>query len=322
MDVTNILHQPEFIQTVHTESARFELLHKEISKVIVGNHEIIDQLLIALLCNGHVLLEGVPGVAKTTLVKALTQALGLSFKRIQFTPDLVPADLVGTLIYNQKTTEFETHKGPLFANFILADEINRAPAKVQSALLESMQERQVTIGNTTYKLEEPFLVFATQNPYEQEGTYRLPEAQVDRFMLKLILGYPTAQEEKNIIFASTRGNTINRLFTRDEIIAAQELVNKIYIDDRVIEYIVALVQKTRNHADIQEGASPRATLALYHAARAHAFLKKRHFVLPDDVKIMAPAVLRHRIALTYQAESAHITSDTCIKKILTLVPSP
>ncbi len=225
---------------------------------------------------------------KTTLVKALTQALGLSFKRIQFTPDLVPADLVGTLIYNQKTTEFETHKGPLFANFILADEINRAPAKVQSALLESMQERQVTIGNTTYKLEEPFLVFATQNPYEQEGTYRLPEAQVDRFMLKLILGYPTAQEEKNIIFASTRGNTINRLFTRDEIVAAQELVNKIYIDDRVIEYIVALVQKTRNHADIQEGASPRATLALYHAARAHAFLKKRHFVLPDDVKIMAP----------------------------------
>ncbi len=313
---------PEFIQTIHEESARFALLHKEISKVIIGNTEIINHMIVALLCNGHVLLEGVPGVAKTTLVKSLTQALGLAFKRIQFTPDLVPADLIGTLIFNQKIADFETKKGPLFANFVLADEINRAPAKVQSALLEAMQEHQVTIGTTTFALEEPFIVFATQNPFEQEGTYRLPEAQVDRFMLKLHLGYPTAQEEKQIVMGFLQRPHIQELFTQKEILAAQKLIQHIYVDERIIEYIVALVQKTRNHPDIYEGASPRASLALHHAIKAHAFLKKRHFALPDDVKALALAVLAHRITVSYEAEASGKTAAHIIKEIIAGIPTP
>jgi MoxR-like ATPase len=319
------------IEQIKEESTRFQGLPLEIGKVIVGQHETINFILIAILSNGHILLEGVPGIAKTTMIKALTKALGLDFNRIQFTPDLLPADLIGTLIFNQKIHEFETKKGPIFANLILADEINRAPAKVQAALLEAMQEHQVTIGSHTFKLDEPFLVFATQNPIEQEGTYRLPEAQVDRFMFKLLVNYPTVQEEKEIIRKTTPIEALTQVLTKEEIFAAQKLVDAVYVDDKVADYIVSLVFATRmpesyNLKDIKQyihyGASPRATLALYHTAKAHAFLKKRHFVTPDDVKAIAPAALRHRIGLTYEAEAQEITPDQIIHKILATVPSP
>jgi len=321
----------QYIAHVKSESAAFQLLNAEIAKVIVGQQDTIPFVLMAILCNGHILLEGVPGVAKTTLIKTVSSALGLSFKRIQFTPDLLPADLIGTLIYNQKTQEFETRKGPIFANLVLADEINRAPAKVQSALLEAMQEHQVTIGNNTFKLEEPFLVFATQNPIEQEGTYRLPEAQVDRFMFKIKVDYPTSAEEKEIIRRVFNPVSIVKVLTPTAIRTAQELVNQIYVNDKIVDYITAIVFATRKPEQsklekiasfISYGASPRATLSLYHASRAHAFLKGRHFVTPDDVKIVAPAVLRHRIALSYEAEAHQTTGDDIVRAILAAVPAP
>lgn len=319
------------LEAIREESSRFQELHREVSKVIVGQEEVIRFITIAILCNGHILLEGVPGVAKTTMIKAVTKALGLAFNRIQFTPDLLPADVIGTLIYNPKTHEFETKKGPIFANLILADEINRAPAKVQSALLEAMQEQQVTIGSETFKLEEPFLVFATQNPLEQEGTYRLPEAQVDRFMFKLLIGYPNIKDEEQIIKKSLSAHTLFNVLTKEDILKAQQLIQQLYVDDKITQYIVNIVFATRTPVSyglkelaplIQYGVSPRATLALYHAARAYAFLKQRNFVTPDDVKAVCPAILRHRILLTYQAEAENIQTDYIIQKILSAVEAP
>jgi len=319
------------LEAIREESLRFQSLHKEVSKVIVGQEEVIRFITIAILCNGHILLEGVPGVAKTSMIKAVTKALGLAFNRIQFTPDLLPADVIGTLIYNPKTHEFETKKGPIFANLILADEINRAPAKVQAALLEAMQEQQVTIGSETFKLEEPFLVFATQNPLEQEGTYRLPEAQVDRFMFKLLIGYPNIKDEEQIIKKSLSSHTLFNVLTKEDILNAQQLIQQMYVDDKITQYIVNIVFATRTPISyglkelaplIQYGVSPRATLALYHAARAYAFLKQRNFVTPDDVKAVCPAILRHRILLTYQAEAENIQTDYIIQKILSAVEAP
>jgi MoxR-like ATPase len=318
------------IEQIKTESTQFYGIASEVSKVIVGQHDVIEFILIAILCNGHILLEGVPGLAKTTMIKAISKVLGLKFTRIQFTPDLLPADLIGTLIYNQKTQEFETKKGPIFANLILADEINRAPAKVQSALLEAMQEQQVTIGSTTFALEQPFLVFATQNPIEQEGTYRLPEAQVDRFMFKLQVHYPNKVEERELLRRPLDTNILSQQLSAQEIKTAQELVKKIYVDERIKEYIVNLVHATRPETSkldalipyIECGASPRATLALYHAGMAHAFLKGRHFVTPDDIKAVARHVLPHRIVLSYLAEAEHISSLSIIQKIISNVVCP
>lgn len=321
---------PSIIEKIKDESSRFQGLSFEVAKVIVGQQEAINFIMLALLCDGHILFEGVPGVAKTTIIKAITQALGVKFNRIQFTPDLLPSDLIGTVIYNPKTMDFESRKGPVFANLILADEINRAPAKVQSALLEAMQEHQVTIGNESYKLEEPFLVFATQNPIEQEGTYRLPEAQVDRFMFKLLIGYPSASEERDIVKRTLDMNAVQRLLTKEDIIQTRDLVKQVYIDDKIVDYIVDIVSATRNPAKydlaelqpfIQYGVSPRATIALYNAARACAFLKRRHFVTPDDVKFVCPAVLRHRLLLTYEAEAHNMNADTIIQKIFAKVPT-
>jgi MoxR-like ATPase len=315
--------EAETKQLIEQESSRWQGLKSEIKKQIVGQDHIIDRVIIGLLCNGHILLEGVPGIAKTTLIKAISEVVGLSFQRIQFTPDLLPADLIGTLIYNPKTQEFQTKKGPIFANVILADEINRAPAKVQSALLEAMQERQVTIGDKTHLLEKPFLVLATQNPIEQEGTYHLPEAQVDRFMFKLLMNYPTYIEEKMVIEKVFHPETLKTLISNEDIDKSQKLIQQVYIDEKVVEYIVNIVFKTREQdAMIEYGASPRATLALHYAARAYAFLQKRHFVIPDDVKAIVADVLRHRILLTYEAEAENITSDQIVQKIIAAVPSP
>lgn len=319
------------IDIIARESEQFEKLAKEVSKIIIGQKEVINFILVAILCDGHILLEGVPGVAKTTMIKAITKAMGLSFKRIQFTPDLLPSDLIGTLIYNPKTQDFETKKGPIFANLILADEINRAPAKVQAALLEAMQEQQVTIGSNTFKLDKPFIVFATQNPLEQEGTYRLPEAQVDRFMFKLLVDYPTLSEEKNILKTSHEIDKVETILNEKEILSAQEIVRKIYSDEKIIDYIVNIVFATRSPElfNLQEikkyisyGVSPRATLALDIASKAYAFLKKRNFVTPDDIKAVALPILRHRLVLSYEAEAELINTDTIIKKILSKVPSP
>jgi len=319
------------LEKIKEESTRFQGLNYEVSKVIVGQEDIINSIVIAVLCNGHILLEGVPGVAKTTMIKAVTKALGLSFHRIQFTPDLLPSDVVGTLIYNPKNQEFETKFGPIFANLILADEINRAPAKVQAALLEAMQEHQVTIGANTYKLDEPFIVFATQNPIEQEGTYRLPEAQVDRFLFKLLIGYPSKEQEKQIIKKSLDMGQVHQVLNKEDVFRAQDLVKEVYIDEKVVDYIVNIVFATRAPQDfklekiksfIQYGVSPRATIALNQASKAHAFLKKRHFVTPDDVKAVAQPVLRHRILLSYEAEAEEISPDYIIQKILDVVPSP
>ena len=321
----------EIIDQIKEESNKLHALNIEVSKVIVGQQNIVEFILLAILCNGHILLEGVPGVAKTTIIKTISRALNLAFRRIQFTPDLLPADLIGTLIYNPKSQEFETKKGPIFANLILADEINRAPAKVQAALLESMQEQQVTIGSQTYKLDEPFLVFATQNPVEQEGTYRLPEAQVDRFMFKLLVSYPSFTQEQEILRRKINLNTILSIIDKQEIKQAQHLVEQVYVDEKVIEYIVNIVFATRlpEKANLHElkqyilyGVSPRATLALFHASKAHAFLQKRHFVIPDDVKKVAPAILRHRITLTYEAEADGMLQEKIIKTILETVPTP
>ena len=322
---------PNIIEKIKEESNRFHSLSLEVGKVVVGQHDIINFIVIAILCDGHILLEGVPGVAKTTMIKAVTKALGLKFNRIQFTPDLLPADLIGTLVYNPKTHDFETKQGPIFANLILADEINRAPSKVQAALLEAMQEHQVTIGSQTFLLDKPFLVFATQNPLEQEGTYRLPEAQVDRFMFKLLVDYPSMNEEREIIRRTIDQSMINTILTKEEIFEAQRLVKNVYVDDKIADYIVNIVFATRMPASfnvndikqyIQYGVSPRATLALFHAAKAQAFLKKRHYVIPDDVKAIAPAVLRHRIVLTYEAQADDVSVDHVIQKILQKIPTP
>ena len=322
---------PEVIEKIKEQSAKWVSLKHEINKVIVGQDYIIDRIFVGLLCNGHILLEGVPGLAKTTLVNTIAQVLSLQFKRIQFTPDLLPADLIGTLVYNPKTQEFQTRKGPIFTNLLLADEINRAPAKVQSALLEAMQERQVTIGEHTFKLEEEFLVLATQNPIDQEGTYRLPEAQVDRFMFKLIVTYPTVSEEKLIVRKVFQPQELYSVLSKEEIVDAKGLVKHVYIDEKVTEYILSLVFATRYPQDykledlqyfINYGASPRASLALTHAARAHALLRKRHFVTPDDVKAVAVDILRHRILLSYEAEAESVTTDQIIQQILRAIPSP
>jgi MoxR-like ATPase len=320
-------------EAVQKESAFIEPLFLETSKTIVGQKPMLERLLIGLLCNGHVLLEGVPGLAKTLTVKTFADAISAQFQRIQFTPDLLPADVVGTVIYNQQTASFAVRKGPIFANVVLADEINRAPAKVQSALLEAMQERQVTIGNTTFPLPSPFLVLATQNPVEQEGTYPLPEAQVDRFMLKVKVGYPTREEEKEILNKMT-GEALpktEKVITTEQISQARGVVNKIYVDEKVKDYILSLVFATREPLKyglkdlpdfIQYGASPRATIALTLAAKAHAFLRHRGFVTPEDVKAIGMDVLRHRITLTYEAEAEELTPERIIQRVFERVEVP
>jgi MoxR-like ATPase len=308
-------------------------LREEVGTVIVGQRYLIDRLLVGLLANGHVLLEGVPGLAKTTAVKTMAQAIHATFRRVQFTPDLLPADLIGTLIYSPRDGTFTTKKGPIFAQIVLADEINRAPAKVQSALLEAMQEHQVTIGDETHPLPEPFLVLATQSPIEQEGTYPLPEAQVDRFMLKLRVGYPSREEERQILerMAFTRSElTVRAVVTPDEILEARTLVDQIYVDDKIKDYIVTLVFATREPAAqgldlaplIQYGASPRATLALTLAAKANAFLNGRGYVTPQDVKTIGPDVLRHRVIVTYEAEAEDIDADEIVRRVFDGVPVP
>lgn len=309
-------------------------INDELGKVIVGQQNMIERLLIGLLSNGHILLEGVPGLAKTLAIKSLSQTIHADFSRIQFTPDLLPADVIGTMIYNQPKNEFIVRKGPVFSNFILADEINRAPAKVQSALLEAMQERQVTIGDTTYKLPEPFLVLATQNPIEQEGTYPLPEAQVDRFMLKVIVDYPGKTEEQQIIRQNTLGMSfppINAVASTSEIITARELVRQVYLDEKVENYILDIVFATRfpdkyNIPRIKPligfGGSPRASINLALAAKAYAFLNKRAYVIPEDVRSICKDVLRHRIGLTYEAEAENVNVEQIINEILRVVNVP
>ena len=315
------------------QAAVINTLRTEIAKVIVGQERLVDRLLIALITGGHILLEGVPGLAKTTAVQTLARALGLDFHRISFTPDLLPADVIGTLIYNPKDATFAPRKGPVFTNLLLADEINRAPAKVQSALLEAMQERRVTIGDTTYDLPDPFLVLATQNPIEQEGTYPLPEAQVDRFMLKVLLTHPSRDDERRIMnrFTSRVPVTANTMVTPADITALRASIDDIYCDEKVGEYLLDIVFATRSPADfklpslaphIQFGASPRASLCLNLAARANALLHGRAYATPQDVKEIAPDVLRHRILLTYEAEAEEQTPDTVIAKILNTIPVP
>jgi MoxR-like ATPase len=309
-------------------------LRSEVGKVIIGQSYMLDRLLIGLLSNGHVLLEGVPGLAKTLTIKSLSQAIHAKFSRIQFTPDLLPADVIGTLIYNQQKNEFVVRKGPIFANFILADEINRAPAKVQSALLEAMQERQVTIGDTTYKLDEPFLVLATQNPLEQEGTYPLPEAQVDRFIMKVVVGYPSRSEEQLIIRQNVQGvpsATVNPVVSVQEIISARQMVRDIYMDEKVEQYILDIVFATRNPSQfgldnlkplISYGSSPRGSINLAIASKAVAFLNKRGYVIPEDIRSICIDVLRHRIGLTYEAEAENIVITDVIDQILQKIDLP
>lgn len=323
----------ELNEKINKESSFVDILNMEMEKVIIGQQHMIDRLMIGLLANGHVLLEGVPGLAKTLAVKSLANSIEAKFSRIQFTPDLLPADLIGTMVYSQKKEEFQVRKGPIFANFILADEINRAPAKVQSALLEAMQERQVTIGEKTYGLEEPFLVLATENPIEQEGTYPLPEAQVDRFMLKIIINYPTRDEEKLIM----RQN-INKEFPEtkpvikpDDILRARNVVRDVYLDEKIENYITDIVFSTRQPANyklekfeplISYGGSPRASIYLALASKAMAFIKRRGYVIPEDVRAVCYDVLRHRIGLTYEAEAENITTENIISEILNTVEVP
>jgi MoxR-like ATPase len=324
MNMTNIR---ELNMQVRQEALFLQDLLAEINKVMVGQEALVERVLIALLADGHVLLEGVPGLAKTLLIKTMAESVRADFSRIQFTPDLLPADLVGTQIYNPRSSEFSVHQGPIFANLILADEINRAPAKVQSALLEAMQERQVTIGDATYKMEELFLVLATQNPIEQEGTYPLPEAQVDRFMLKVKVDYPSRAEERLIIdrMTGTALPTVQPVISPSDILHAREMVNQVYVDDKIKNYVLDLVLTTRQPGQnglsdlntlISYGASPRASIYLVVAARAHAFLKGRGFVTPEDIKQMAPDVLRHRIITSYEAEAESISSDHIVQRIL------
>ena len=320
-------------QLIEKQSAFVDTLTAEIGKVIVGQKYMVERLLIGLLSNGHILLEGVPGLAKTLTIRSLASAIDAKFQRIQFTPDLLPADLVGTLIYDQKKGEFVTRKGPIFTNFVLADEINRAPAKVQSALLEAMQERQVTIGDGTYPLAEPFLVLATQNPIEQEGTYPLPEAQVDRFMLKVKIGYPSRDEERAIMRQNMNGmpKLGSPAVTPKQILAAREAVTNVYMDEKIEKYILDIVFATREPKSfkldklaplISYGASPRATIYLALGAKAHAFIKRRGYVVPEDVRAIAMDVLRHRVAVTYEAEAEEITSEQVVQEILNHVEVP
>ncbi len=330
MESVNIKELNERIQK---ESAFVDYLSMEMGKVIVGQKKLVENLEIALLANGHILLEGVPGLAKTLAISTLAKAVSAKFSRIQFTPDLLPSDVTGTLIYSLKDESFEVHKGPIFANFVLADEINRAPAKVQSALLEAMQERQVTLGDNTYPLPDPFLVMATQNPIEQEGTYPLPEAQLDRFMLKVVVGYPQKSEEAQIIRMNNSGTfpQPNPVVKPEDIVRAREVVRDVYMDEKIERYIVDLVYATRTPADyglsplgslISFGASPRASISLSAASKAYAFIKRRGYVIPEDVRAVCHEVLRHRIGLTYEAEAENVTSDEIIDQVVNAVIVP
>jgi len=323
----------ELNEKINKESAFVDLIKIEMNKVIVGQKKMIDSLLIGLLSNGHILLEGLPGLAKTLAINTLSKTIKAEFSRIQFTPDLLPADVIGTLIYNQRKEEFVVKKGPIFANFVLADEINRSPAKVQSALLEAMQEKQVTIGSDTYQLPDPFLVLATQNPIEQEGTYTLPEAQVDRFMLKVSLGYPNIADEQKIMKQNLQKDfpEPNAVVTTDQIIKARELVKEVYMDEKIEQYILDLVFATRSPQDyglseltalINVGASPRASINIAKAAKSVAFLNRRGYVIPEDVRAIAPDVLRHRIGLSFEAEAEEMNSDDIINKIINKVEVP
>ena len=323
----------ELNERIQRESAFVDLVQMELSKIIVGQKYMVERLLIGLLSNGHILLEGVPGLAKTLAIKSLASTIDAKFSRIQFTPDLLPADVVGTMIYNQKKEEFSVRRGPIFANFILADEINRAPAKVQSALLEAMQERQVTIGDTTFKLEEPFLVLATMNPIDQEGTYSLPEAQVDRFMLKVVITYPTIEEERGIIRQNLAGSfpTPNSVIKTEDIIKARAVVKDVYMDEKIEKYILDIVFATRTPKNykldhltslISYGGSPRASISLAMAAKAYAFIKRRGYVIPEDVRAICHDVLRHRIGLTYEAEAENKNTIDIINEILNAVEVP
>ncbi|MBQ9548458.1 MAG: MoxR family ATPase [Bacteroidales bacterium] len=318
---------------IQQESSFVDLLSLEMGKVIVGQKHLVENLLIALLADGHILLEGVPGLAKTLAISTLSKAVDAKFSRIQFTPDLLPADVVGTLIYSQKKEAFEVRKGPVFANFVLADEINRAPAKVQSALLEAMQERQVTLGDETYRLPEPFLVLATQNPIEQEGTSPLPEAQVDRFMLKVVVDYPAREEERQIVRMHNGGSfpQPNPVVKPEDIIRARSVVREVYMDEKIERYIVDIVCATRQPEScgldklkdlISYGASPRASISLSLAAKAYAFIKRRGYVIPEDVRAVCPEVLRHRIGLTYEAEAENVTRDEIVSQVINAVVVP
>lgn len=321
-------------EKIERESAFVDLIRMEMKKVIVGQEYMADRLLIALLSDGHILLEGVPGLAKTLAINTLAKTVNAAFSRIQFTPDLLPADLVGTMIYNQKTAEFQVKQGPIFANFILADEINRAPAKVQSALLEAMQERQITLGDKTFELPKPFLVLATQNPVEQEGTYPLPEAQVDRFMLKVVLNYPKKEDEKRIVRLNVSEDAFpspNTVLETQQIINSRKLVRAVYMDEKIEQYIVDLVFATREPKEyrlekfeqlIAFGGSPRASIALAMAAKAHAFIQRRGYVIPEDVRAVCGDVLRHRIGLTYEAEAENITTEDIIEEVVNAVEVP
>lgn len=323
----------ELNDRIQKESGFVDMLSLEMGKVIVGQKHLIENLLIALLADGHILLEGVPGLAKTLAISTLAKAVDAKFNRIQFTPDLLPADVTGTLIYSQKEEAFEVHKGPIFANFVLADEINRAPAKVQAALLEAMQERQVTIGDRTYPLPEPFLVMATQNPIEQEGTYPLPEAQVDRFMLKVVVDYPDRDEERLIVRMNNSGEfpQPSKVVGPQDIIRAREVVREVYMDEKIERYIVDIVYATRRPEDyglgqlkgfISYGASPRASISLSMASKAYAFIKRRGYVIPEDVRAVCPEVLRHRIGLTYEAEAENVVPEQIIEQIINAVIVP
>ena len=323
----------ELNERIQQESAFVELIEMEMRKVIVGQKHMVERLLIGLLSNGHILLEGVPGLAKTLAIKSLANVIDARFSRIQFTPDLLPADLIGTMIYSQKKEEFLVRKGPIFANFILADEINRSPAKVQSALLEAMQEKQVTIGEHTYPLQEPFLVLATQNPIEQEGTYPLPEAQIDRFMLKVIIGYPTREEEKFIMRQNMSGEqpVTSRIISPEHVLKARNLTREVYLDEKIENYITDIVFSTRFPAEnklkkfeglISYGASPRASINLALAAKAYAFIRRRGYVIPEDVRAVAHDVMRHRIGLTYEAEAENVSTNDIISEILNTVEVP
>lgn len=334
----NTTHSSEDLRAltdkIQVESALIGLLSNEMSKVIVGQQYMVNRLVVALLANGHILLEGVPGLAKTLAIKTLSDAIGGHFSRVQFTPDLLPADITGTLMFNQKTQDFTVKKGPIFANFVLADEINRAPAKVQSALLEAMQERQITLGDETFKLPVPFLVLATQNPIEQEGTYPLPEAQVDRFMLKVFLDYPKKEEEKLIIRSNVRReglSKIQKVITTADIIRAREVVREVYLDEKIEQYIVDIVCATRNPEEynlnqlsplIGFGCSPRASINLALASKAYAFTQKRAYVIPEDIRAIAPDVMRHRIGLTYEAEAENINQNDIVQTILNRIEVP
>jgi len=323
----------ELNERIQRESAFVDVLNQEMAKVIIGQKYMLERLLLGLLSNGHILLEGVPGLAKTLAIKTLSQAVQADFARIQFTPDLLPADLIGTLIYNQKAHEFTVKKGPVFSNFILADEINRAPGKVQSALLQAMQERQITIGDTTFDLEEPFLVMATQNPLEQEGTYPLPEAQLDRFMLKVIISYPEFEDERQIM-RTTINQTfgkINAILTKASLLRAREVVRQVYMDEKIERYILDIVFASRNPENyglanlsplISYGGSPRASINLALACKAYAFIQRRGYVIPEDVRAICHDVMRHRIGITYEAEAENITSENIIDDILNKVEVP